>query len=524
MKAGTHARASAVEDQVERQRDILVLILSHLQSHGYIESATALLNESRSVESLARYDLADNIDLMQVLKEYDEYYQMKFGRRPVFSCSNKHNPNGMVGISNSDEALASRKHARGKRRSTNRDRGRHSDQHTALPPLSTTHASPKPLRSRKRTHHEEEKYGSDVDQGVTGFALNNSPTRRNNVLQTTHHEVEEQRHTLKPLPNFDGDPELRSLALSIRRDIVQECPGVAWSDIVGLDDAKRLLQEAIILPRKYPQLFTGLRSPWKSALLYGMPGTGKTLLAKAVTTESNTTFFNISASSIVSKFRGDSEKLIRMLFDLARHYSPSTIFIDEVDSIMCHRGGGGGGGNGSSANEGSEHEGSRRMKTELLVQMDGLLSNSCDVFVLAASNLPWDLDSAFLRRMEKRILIPLPTNECRKKMIRSHLSEFSPTFRKGEMLTKAASLLDGYSGSDIKALCKEVAMRPLRRVLQHAEVMDGSSDHENLSLLMKRNPITANDLDEAIAAVNHSTSAELCGRHRKWADGHGSTC
>ncbi|KAL7548711.1 hypothetical protein ACHAWF_011980 [Thalassiosira exigua] len=279
-----------------------------------------------------------------------------------------------------------------------------------------------------------------------------------------------------------------------------------------------MLKEAIILPRKYPQLFTGLRSPWKSALLYGMPGTGKTLLAKAVATESNTTFFNISASSIVSKFRGDSEKLIRMLFGLARHYSPSTIFIDEVDSIMSHRG------NGSSASEGSEHEGSRRMKTELLVQMDGLLANNGDVFVLAASNLPWDLDPAFLRRMEKRILIPLPTRECRKDMIRCHLSELSPSFCKGELLEKAACLVGGYSGSDIKALCKEAAMRPLRRVLQHAEVSDSSSDHENLSLLMRKNPITAQDFHGAIAAVNHSTSAELRDRHEKWEGSHGSTC
>ena len=196
--------------------------------------------------------------------------------------------------------------------------------------------------------------------------------------------------------------------------------------------------------------------------------TGKTLLARAVATESDTTFFNISASSIVSKYRGDSEKLIRMLFELARHYAPSTIFLDEVDSLMCHRGGG----NGSSANEGSEHESSRRMKTELLVQMDGLLTNNSDVFVMAASNLPWDLDPAFLRRMEKRILIPLPAKESRKDMIRSHLSEFSPAFlRNVDSMEKAASLVDGYSGSDIKAFCKESAMKPLRMYYLGQEVV-----------------------------------------------------
>ena len=124
------------------------------------------------------------------------------------------------------------------------------------------------------------------------------------------------------------------MAAYLQRDICSENPNVKFSDIAGLDQAKRLLKEAVLVPLKYPHFFQGILEPWRGVLLFGPPGTGKTMLAKAVATECRTTFFNVQASSVVSKWRGESEKLIRVLFDLARHYEPSTIFIDEMDSIM----------------------------------------------------------------------------------------------------------------------------------------------------------------------------------------------
>ncbi|XP_047315268.1 katanin p60 ATPase-containing subunit A-like 2 isoform X2 [Impatiens glandulifera] len=256
------------------------------------------------------------------------------------------------------------------------------------------------------------------------------------------------------LPPFQS-AEMRTLAESLSRDIIRGSPDVKWESIKGLHNAKLLLKEAVVLPIKYPKYFTGLLTPWKGILLFGPPGTGKTMLAKAVASECKTTFFNISASSVVSKWRGDSEKLVKVLFELARHHAPSTIFLDEIDAIISQRGEGRG-----------EHEASRRLKTELLIQMDGLAQTDELVFVLAATNLPWELDAAMLRRLEKRILVPLPEAEARRAMFEELLM---PSKEEEEKIKLPYDVLvertEGYSGSDIRLLCKEVAMQPLRRLI-----------------------------------------------------------
>lgn len=207
------------------------------------------------------------------------------------------------------------------------------------------------------------------------------------------------------------------------------------------------------------------------------------MLAKAVATECKTTFFNISASSIVSKWRGDSEKLVKVLFELARHFAPSTIFLDEIDALISTRGEGS-----------SEHEASRRLKTELLVQMDGLTKSKELVFVLAATNLPWQLDGAMLRRLEKRILVPLPEPEAREAMFQSLLKQ------EDLPVSTLVEGTDGYSGSDIRIVCKEAAMRPLRRVMAVLEQREDGDENPLPAL----GPITSDDVLFALKTTRPS--------------------
>merc|ERR1711871_1746995 len=190
-----------------------------------------------------------------------------------------------------------------------------------------------------------------------------------------------------------------------------------FGDIASLEEPKRILHEAIMLPLLIPELFVGIREPWKGVLLFGPPGTGKTLLAKAVA-GSKSTFFNMSSASLIHKYRGESEKVLKCLFEVAKLMNPSVIFFDEIDAIASSRG------------DASEHEASRRLKSELLSQMDGVSNDSGEndnkgVVILATTNTPWDIDAAMLRRLEKRIYIPLPDEEGRKQHLQLLLKDVS---------------------------------------------------------------------------------------------------
>ncbi|KAF8695985.1 hypothetical protein HU200_036864 [Digitaria exilis] len=322
----------------------------------------------------------------------------------------------------------------------------------------------------------------------------------------------------KPLlPSFES-AEMRNLAETLLRDIIRGSPDVKWESIKGLENAKRLLKEAVVMPIKYPKYFTGLLSPWKGILLFGPPGTGKvrTLqkslyflfdnylkVAKPVHVPLELICLSFAYSN--SGDAGDSEKLVKVLFELARHHAPSTIFLDEIDAIISQRG-----------EARSEHEASRRLKTELLIQMDGLTKTDELVFVLAATNLPWELDAAMLRRLEKRILVPLPEPDARHAMF----EELLPS-TPGTMEIPYDVLVDkseGYSGSDIRLVCKEAAMQPLRRLMT---VLERNQEEIPEDDLPEVGPVTIEDIE--LALRNTRPSAHLhAHRYEKFNQDYGS--
>lgn len=344
----------------------------------------------------------------------------------------------------------------------------------------------------------------------------------NNQHQQQHHRNDSQSNNQDALISNDKDSDTQSgddqrrfeihgpdgeLVDMLERDILQKNPNVHWSDIADLEEAKRLLEEAVVLPMWMPDFFRGIRRPWKGVLMVGPPGTGKTMLAKAVATECGTTFFNVSSSTLTSKYRGESEKLVRFLFEMARYYAPSTIFIDEIDALCSKRG------------SDTEHEASRRVKSELLIQMDGITNNEEPtkvVMVLAATNFPWDIDEALRRRLEKRIYIPLPSQEGRVSLLELSLREVEKSLDLD--LNLIAKNLDGYSGSDITNVCRDACMMAMRRRIS------GLSPEEikNLSKEELELPVTMHDFDEATRRVNKSVSARDLQQYEKWMQEFGS--
>ncbi|XP_032665015.1 spastin isoform X1 [Odontomachus brunneus] len=323
---------------------------------------------------------------------------------------------------------------------------------------------------------------------------NGSPIRRPGTPTTSS----SNRSTpTRKVPILKGvDPKLAQVILD---EILEGGAPVQWEDIAGQETAKQALQEMVILPSLRPELFTGLRAPARGLLLFGPPGNGKTLLARAVATQCNATFFSISAASLTSKYVGEGEKLVRALFAIARELQPSVIFIDEVDSLLSER-------------KDNEHEASRRLKTEFLVEFDGLPCNPEErVLVMAATNRPQELDEAALRRFTKRVYVTLPDQQTRIVLLQRLLAKHNDPLT-SEELNEMAVMTEGYSGSDLTALAKDAALGPIREL--------NPDQVKELDLNSVRN-ITMQDFRDSLKRIRRSVSPASLAAYEKWSFEYG---
>lgn len=288
----------------------------------------------------------------------------------------------------------------------------------------------------------KDKETSNSSNVLVSKSPRNISSNDNKTVSSKTNEKEKEKEK-KTIPD-----ELRERIIS---EIIDLKPNVKFDDVIGLSLAKQTLKEIIILPSIRPDLFTGLRSPPRGLLLFGPPGTGKTMIAKAVATECNCTFFNISASSLTSKYVGESEKLVRALFDLAYEKQPSVVFIDEIESILSKR-------------NDNDNEASKRLKTEFLIQFDGVGSNrTAKVLIIGATNRPMELDSAVIRRLPKRIYIGAFDKKERFEFLKIIMKKQEHSIS-DEEFNDIASKTENYSNSDLLELCRESAYGPLRDV------------------------------------------------------------
>lgn len=346
-------------------------------------------------------------------------------------------------------------------------------------------------KENENTIISRKKFIPPLKTNSTNKGCNNNTKRINKTGNNNNKEDEKLKGIDENLISF------------IESEILTKSPNVSWDDIAGLDFAKKTIKEIIIWPLLRPDLFNGIRRPPKGLLLFGPPGTGKTMIAKAIASQSKSQFFNISASSLLSKWIGESEKLVRTLFTLASLNQPSVIFIDEIDSILTSR----------SENE---NESSRRIKTEFLVQLDGAGTNIDDrILIIGATNRPQEIDDAFVRRLSKRLYIPLPNKVSRKMLIETVIEKEKKMGNKYNVNNDEIDIIvnktKGYSGSDLINVCKEAAMMPIRNIDDICNFQPGELREVNY-----------HDFEESLNNVKKSVSEKTIEQYVLWNKEFGS--
>ena len=320
-------------------------------------------------------------------------------------------------------------------------------------------------------------------------------------------------------PNGEPIPETllkmdRDIVDRVVAEILETPTTIQWETIAGLEHAKAAVQELAVWPLMKPELFRGARAVPRGLLLFGPPGTGKTLIGRAVASQCGATFFSISASSLTSKWIGEGEKMVRALFAVAAACEPAVIFVDEIDSLL------------SARKSDGEHESSRRMKTEFLVQMDGLGGDEGRMLLVGATNRPQELDDGARRRLAKQLYIPLPCAAARRAMVTNILrADASVAHALSDSdLDTICLKTEGYSGSDMKHLTQEAARAPLRELFTRAAHAppNPSAGIPPLPSPSAMRPIKLADFKRASKQVRPSVTQADIEFHEKWNREHGA--
>ena len=361
-------------------------------------------------------------------------------------------------------------------------------------------------KNKKSKKNSKDKVGNDFYDDVDYKKGDNNGNNNDNNSGNDSNDDSKDNNNKKKSKLSKQDQEFRT---RIMQDIITESPNVSFREVQGLVQVKLALFESIIMPSMHPEIFTGIRAPPTGLLLFGPPGNGKTMIAKCVASQCNSTFFSISASSITSKYVGDAERIMRTLFGLARERSPSIIFIDEIDSLLRQRGGK------------NEAESSRRVKTEFLVQFDGVKKGSeagARILVIGATNLPSELDDAVLRRFQKRILVPLPDKDTRYGLIKAQLLKLNDYNITKEQIMKIVKLTQGYSCSDIAGLVKEASMGPVREMFFNTTL----DFNKKQDLTSKIDAVKFKHFNQALQTIKPSLHGDAVTKYDEWNTHHGS--